>query len=136
MKQETISRYRRRVTWAAAAVAVVAVVYFFTLYGSWTVLAGMDTMPETYPPGSTCIIRKDPGFVKKGSVVMIGLPGGAVLLTRVERVEGDRIHIRHDNRESVFRHYENQSYPISDVRGLVLSALLPDPEGGGVPGGK
>ena len=130
MRPETVAKYRRRVSWVAAGVVVVALVYFFTMYGSWTVLQGMDTMPGEYPPGATCIIQKNPRHVKKDSVVVIGLPGGAALLTRIDRVEGDRVHIRHDNRESVFQHYENQSYALSDVRGLVLTALLPDPDSG------
>jgi len=136
MKQDKIARYRRKVNLAAAVIAAVALVFFFTMYGSWTVLRGMDTMPGDYPPGATCIIRKNPGTVKKDNVVVIALPGGRALLTRVDRVDGDQFYIRHDNRESAFLHYENKSYPISDVRGLVLTALLPAPEKIGDPGGK
>ena len=136
MKSDTINKYRRRVTLAAAVVVLVALAYFFLNYGSWTVLDGMDTMPDDYPPGATCIIQKSPRSVPKGSVVLLAVRNGAVLLTRVERVEDDRIFIRHDNRVSVFLHFEKQSYPLSDVQGLVLSALLPDPDGGDDPRGK
>jgi hypothetical protein len=135
-KSDKMTKFRRRVNWAALVVVVVALAYFFTMYGSWTVLKGMDTMPDEYPPGATCIIKKNPGGVQKDSVVVIGLPGGAALLTRVDRIEADRFFIRHDNRESVFLHYEKQSYPMSAVRGLVLSALLPDPDDSEDPRGK
>ncbi len=136
MKQDKIAKYSRKVSLAAAVIVVVALAYFFTMYGSWSVLRGMDTMLEEYPPGATCIIQKRPGTVRRDNVVVIALPGGAALLTRVDRVDGDQIYIRHDNRESVFLHYEKQSYPMSDVRGLVLTALLPDPEDRGDPRGK
>lgn len=131
---DPVRRFRGRITLAASVIVVVALILFFTNYGTWSVISGMDTMPEGFPPGATCIIKKSPGSVKKGSVVLIDVGDGAALLTRVERIEGDQIHIRHDNRQSRFVHLEKQSYPMSAVRALVLSALLSDDAG--VPDGK
>ena len=123
---DPVKRYRSRITLVAALVVVLALVFFFYNYGTWTVIDGMDTMGEAYPVGATCIVQKSPSAVKKGSVVLLEVEGGAALLSRVDRVEGDRIHIRHDNRKSRFLEFEAQTYPLSAVRALGLTALLPD----------
>ena len=61
-------------------------------------------------------------------MVIIQVSAKAHLLSRVDRIDGDKIYIKHDNRGSVFLHYEKRSYTIADVRGLVMTVLVPDPE--------
>ena len=137
MNLDKTARFRRRITLLAVLIVAAALWYFFSRYGTWTVIPGMDTMLPGYPPGATCVIEKDPGEVTAGkSVVILELPGGAALLTKVVRVEGERIFIRHDNRQSRFLHYEKQSYAMASVRGLVLTVLLPDDAPAEVPRGK
>ena len=129
MVLDKTTRFRRWVTGSAAVIVVGALVWFFTLYDNWKVIPGMDTMIPEYPPGATCIIKKNPSHVQaKTSVVIIQVSAKALLLSRVDRIDGDKIYIKHDNRVSVFRHYEKKSYTIADVRGLVITVLVPDPE--------
>jgi hypothetical protein len=129
MAVDKTTKFRRWVTGSAAVIVVGALVWFFTLYGNWKVIPGMDTMIPEYPPGATCIIKKNPGQVQaKTSVVIIQVSAKALLLSRVDRIDGDKIYIKHDNRGSVFLHYEKKSYTIADVRGLVMTVLVPDPE--------
>jgi hypothetical protein len=127
MKPDKITTFRRRMTLAALAIVIVAGIYFFFAYGSWKVLAGMDTMIPEYPPGATCIIEKNPSRVQaKTSVIILEVSGGAALLSRVDRVHGEKIYIKHDNRQSEFLHFEERAYTIADVRGLVLTVLIPE----------
>lgn len=129
MKLDKTAKYRRWVTLAAFVVVVIAGYCFYKSYGNWTVIAGMDTMLPEYPPGATCVIERNPSRVQaKTSVVIVEVDGGAVLLSRVDRIEGDKIYIKHDNRESAFLGFEERAYAISDLRGLVLTVLVPDPE--------
>lgn len=124
-KQDKSRNLGRKIRRLALFVVAVALVYFFVCYGTYTVVPGMDTIPQ-YPPGTTCIIQKNPGSVPVGSVVLIEVENGAGLLSRVAAVRDGTITIRHDNRESVFVNHEERSYPIDRVRGLVLAGLLPD----------
>ena len=104
---------------------VAALVYTWVSYGIYTVVTGMDTMPA-YPSGSYCIIEKGSSHVGVDSVIVLDLPDGASLLTRVERIQGDTIHVRHDNRSSAFLWVEQSPHPLRNVRGLLLTALAPD----------
>lgn len=122
MKSDRVNALVRRL-FLVAVVGVV--VYTWVCYGIYTVVAGMDTMPA-YPPGSYCIIEKGPGHVKVDSVIVLDLEAGGALLTRVERIEGDTIRVRHDNRASAFSWVEGSAHPLSSVRGLLLTALVPD----------
>jgi hypothetical protein len=126
MKPEKIATFRRRMTLAALVIVIVAGIYFYFAYGSWKVLAGMETMIPEYPPGATCIIEKNPSRVQAKSVIILEVSGGAALLSRVDRVDGEKIYIKHDNRQSEFRHFEERAYTIADVRGLVLTVLIPE----------
>lgn len=96
-------------------------------YGTLTVPAGMDTMPEEYPPGSLCVIEKRPGSVAPGEVVFFEW-GGGMLLSRVSRVEGDRFWVEHDAPDSRFPDGDELgAIGVSAVYGLVLTAFVGEP---------
>lgn len=104
------------------------------LYWHFDLLAvpeGMDTMPETHPAGTICLIEKSPSGLVQGSVVFVDLPDGSTVLTRVAAVFDDgAIAIRHDNRASVFCYLEQSNpYPATAVRGLVLTMFVGQPQG-------
>ncbi|MCB9869437.1 MAG: hypothetical protein H6836_02925 [Planctomycetes bacterium] len=119
-----IQKWARRVLWVAVGVALLL---FFRTYWYAVVPPGMDTMPEAYPPGTTCVIQRDPAHFKEGkSVILLEVtPGAAPLWTRVVRVKGDQVFVRHDNRKSQFCGYEDRGWPVSSVRGLVVSGFPP-----------
>ena len=117
-----LSRWIRRL---ALPVVLLALFFFYLHFGWRTVPAGMDTMPESAPPGSICAIDKRPTTLKaETSLVFLEVPGG-VLLSRVWRLEPDgRFQIRHANRESKYLRYESMGpYSIDKVRGLVLGVF-------------
>ena len=116
------TRLMRRL--ALPAVLVAGVVLYVS-FGVLRVPRGMDTMPETHPGGTICVIDKRPGPVSEGWVVFVDLSDGASVLTRVAAVHDDgSFEIRHDNRQSKFGYLERLGpYPASSVRGQVLSAF-------------
>ena len=112
---------------------LLALLFFYLHFGWQTVPGGMDTMPDSAPPGSICAIDKLPTTLKAAtSLVFLEVPGG-VLLSRVSRLEPDgRFHIRHDNRESKYLRYESMGpYSIDKVRGLVLGVFRFEGSDGG-----
>lgn len=118
-----VSRWIRR---AALPVVLLALLYFYLHFGWQTVPAGMDTMPQSAPPGSVCAIAKRPGRLEAGtSLVFLEVPGGGVLLGRVSSVEPDgRFQIRFENRESKYLRYESMGpYSLDKVQGLVLGVF-------------
>ena len=92
---------------------------------------GMDTMPDTHPPGTICLIEKAPSSLEEGSVIFIDLPDRSTLLTRVAAVHDDgSVSIRHDHRASGFVYLEAKGpYPRGAVRGLVLTMLVTSTQG-------
>ena len=122
------TRLMRRL--ALPAVLVAGVVLYVS-FGVLRVPRGMDTMPETHPGGTICVIDKRPGPVSEGWVVFVDLSDGASVLTRVAAVHDDgSFEIRHDNRESPFVHLEERGpFAVPAVRGLVLTALDVEPQG-------
>ena len=130
MKKSSPEVLGRRIRRVALVGLAVAMVFFFTRYGSYRVIAGMDTMPEL-PPGTLCIIQHDPARVLTGtSVVLVEVEPDAALLTRVAAVLPDGIRIRHDNRESRFVRYEDRTFPMDAVKALVLTSFAGDPPPG------
>jgi hypothetical protein len=123
-----LSRWIRRL---ALPVVLLALFFFYLHYGWQTVPGGMDTMPESAPPGAICAIDKRPAAVKApgpdhpGSLVFVEVPGGGVLLSRVSTVLADgSFQIRHENRKSSYLRFESQGpYPIERVQGLVLGVF-------------
>ena len=110
----------------ALPVVLLGLLLFYLKFGWQTVPPGMDTMPQSAPPGSVCAIDKHPGVLKPdSSLVFLEVPGGGVLLSRVSAVTPDgRFHIRHENRKSSFLQYESQGpFEMSSVRGLVLGVF-------------
>ena len=129
---------RRPPTIAAARVlrramlpmALAAALLFFWKFGTLTVPAGMDTLEELLPPGTVCVVDKRPWHVRPGAVVFVDLPDGGTLLSRVERVDGDRLWLRHDNPKSRFADGEELgALSVDAVRALVLTAFASEPEG-------
>ena len=125
--ERSSKRVGRRLRRAMLAVFFLALVYFFSCYGMYTVAPGMDTMPA-YPPGTFCVIEKNPRNLEAGhSVIILRAGAGGSLLSRVSRIEGDQIFIRHDNRRSVFLDHEKHSWAVDDIRGLVLACFAAEP---------
>lgn len=122
---------RRWVPFVSLALVAGSVGAMCLWYGLLTVPRGMDTMMDTHPPGTVCLIQKTPGGVVADAVVFVDLPEGATVLSRVARVLADgSFEIRHDNRESVFRHLEDLGpfWP-ADVRGLVVTMFVTEAQG-------
>ena len=124
-------RLTRLVLACSVPTLIVCTVILHYSYGLVRVPAGMDTMVETHPPGTLCVIEKSPGSLPANSVVFVDLPDGSTVLTRAVAVNADGgIDIRHDNRASRFQYLESAGpYPLQAVRGHVLSFFLPDPKG-------
>ena len=113
----------------ALPILLVCMIVFCRSYWFVVVPAGMDTMPELYPPGTTCVVQRDPGQLVAGSVVFVEVEAGAApILVRIARVEGGRVHLLVENPRSQFAGYTKDDYPLSSVRALVLSGVPPEAE--------
>ncbi len=97
----------------------------YTQYGLLRVPAGMDTMPDSFPPGTLCLIEKSPSVViPQKSVVFVDLPQGGTVLTRVVEIVGDDLIVQHDNPKSGLGFPGGKgAVELSWVRGLVLTAF-------------
>ena len=127
-----VARWLRRAA-LPASIALFALLYLS--YGLLRVPRGMDTMPEQFPAGTLCVIDKRPGLPTVGSVVFVDVHDGT-LLTRVVAHDGDRVVVAHDNAGSRWpSSAEFGSWPLSAVRGLVLTGLVPE-SGEGTPRGR
>lgn len=105
-------------------------------YGMLGVPSGMDTMIDSHPPGTRCLIAKRPSSVRQGAVVFVDLPQGGTLLARVAAVD-DRgnLSLSCDNPRSPYARELDELGAVapSAVRALVLVAFTPTP---GAPGGR
>jgi hypothetical protein len=102
----------------------VVAVLLFTNYGTFRVPDGMDTMPEL-PPGSFCLIQKEPREVRVGAVVLFRVPGGGMLLSRVAAVHDHGVVVAHDATDSRFGQLQGDAIgvvPFTELAGLVLYA--------------
>lgn len=121
MKIDTlrITRILRR---AMLPLAIVLFVLLWWSFGTVTIPPGMDTVPSA-PPGSLIVIAKRPGALQPGNLILVRVGGGS-LLTRVDRVVGDRLWVRHDNPDSRFPDGDELGpLPRDAVQGLVLTVL-------------
>lgn len=108
-------------------VLVLGLVVFFRIYWFVVVPTSMDTMPEMYPPGTICVIERHPDTVREGNVIFLEVKAGAApILVQVGKVAAGRVFPVVRNRSSRFAGYAQDSYPLTDVRGLVLSGIAPD----------
>ena len=115
-------------------VLLVCAIVFFRMYWFVVVPAGMDTMPEVYPPGTTCVVQRDPAHLVAGSVVFLEVEAGAApILVRIARVQGDRVYPLVDNPRSQFAGYAKGDYPLANVRALVLSGVPPEAAAPAIP---
>ncbi len=112
-------------------VLIVSIVVLYVNYGLLGVPQGMDTMVDTHPPGTLCLIQKRPSSVTPGAVVFVDLDDGGTVLSRVVEVSDDETFtIRHDNRKSVFLYLEERGpYRVDAVRGIVVSMLVNEAQG-------
>ncbi|GAB4143542.1 MAG: hypothetical protein Fur0037_11160 [Planctomycetota bacterium] len=69
-------------------------------FGAMRVHREMDTLSETVPPGSLCIVDKRAGSARVGDAVFVELEAGGILLSRVERETDDGLVLRNDNDSS------------------------------------
>ncbi len=105
-------------------VASVALLWWF--FGLLRVPDGMDSMLDTHPPGTTCIIWKTPRSVPVGAVVFCDVEGGSWLARVTAVAEDGGLALRCDNRASRFVALERaSSYPAAAVRGMVLTQFPP-----------
>lgn len=111
---------------------LIGFILLFRTYWFMTVPVGMDTMPEIYPPGTTCVVEYDPSQLIGGkSVIFLEVEAGAQpILVRVRKVENGRVFPSVDNPRSRYAGYARQSYLIEQVRALVLSGVTPDQQAG------
>jgi hypothetical protein len=122
-------RLARLVRRLALPAVVVAGILLWRSYGVIGVPDGMDTMPQTHPPGTRCVVAKRPGKVVSGAVVFVDVPGGGTLLARVVAVAPDgSLAVAPDNPATRFAAALRAPVPPAAVRGLVLVALTPTPE--------
>lgn len=114
-------------------VAIVLGVLLGVNYGTIRVPAGMDTLPDEFPPGSLCVVDKRPGRPRVGEVLFFFHRDG-VLLSRVARVEGDAVFFAHSDSSRFPDGEELGPVPIQQVHALLLTAFVPDAAGGPVGG--
>ncbi len=116
--------------------AVVVALWVYLTVGLLRVPLGMDTLTETHPEGSLCVIDKRSASVQTGAVVFVDALGGT-LLSRVSSRDDGFIRLRHDNRGSAFPDGEELGpLPISAVRGVVLAVFLPETDLRDLPHGR
>ena len=121
----TLTRWVRRL---AIPVLLIGLIAFLRSFWFFVVPPGMDTMPELIPPGSTCVVERNPtALVADKSIIFLEVePGAAPILVRVGRIEDGRVFPVIDNPKSRFAGYANNSYPLQQVRFLVLGRFTPD----------
>ncbi len=114
-----------RIRRAMLPLAIVLGVLLWWNYGTLTVPRGMDSMPD-YPPGTLCIIAKEPGNLAVGQVVFVDLGGGTVL-TRITALDEETVTVRHDADDSALPDSDEVGpLPRSAVRALLLTAFRSD----------
>ncbi len=107
-------------------VALICGALLFYNFGTLKVPKGMDTMMDSVPAGTTCLIQKRPSKVVVGNVVFVDLPRGGTLVTRVDEVRGDRFTVRHENSSSRFGTGESLGeLSVAMVRGIVIASFIP-----------
>jgi hypothetical protein len=111
----------------ALPVCLAGALVLWANYGLLAVPEGMDTLPDSHPPGTRCLIEKRPRRLRPGAVVFVDVHGGTVL-ARVRAVTDAGVELAHDNEHSRFAALAGQTFPLAAVRGLVLVALTPTPE--------
>ncbi len=121
----TLTRWTRRL---AIPVLVLGVIIFLRSFWFFVVPQGMDTMLDLYPPGTTCVVERDPSALVAGrSIVFLEVEvGAAPILVRIGRIEGGRLFPVIDNPKSRFAGYARDSYPLTSVRFLVLTGFVPE----------
>ncbi|MEE2887612.1 MAG: hypothetical protein VX951_09295 [Planctomycetota bacterium] len=129
-----VTRWAKRLS---LPVALLVLILFFRSYWFVVVPEGMDTMPEVYPPGTTCVVQRNPRHLVEGSVVFLEVEAGAAaILVRVAKVVDGRVYPAVDNPRSRFAGYAKEDYPVTSVRALVLSGVTPDSGVSGPPGNR
>lgn len=97
-------------------------------FGAMRVNQQMDTLIDTVPPGSLCIVDKRQGAAQPGDAVFVQLADGGILLSRVTaRAADGSLTVRNDNRDS--RWPDSASLgplPASALRGTVRVVFPPD----------
>lgn len=119
-----LARWTRRL---ALPLLLVGVVSLWHGYGMLTVPAGMDTLPETHPPGTRCLVAKHPRHLVAGAVVFAEVAAGTVL-GRIAAVDGEMLLLAADNQASRYAAWLPTHVPRRAVRGLVLVTFLPEPK--------
>ena len=114
-------------------VAIVLGVMLGVNYGTIRVPAGMDTLPDEFPPGSLCVVDKRPGPPRVGEVLFF-LHRDGVLLSRVARVEGGAVYFDHSDASRFPDGEELGPVSVDQIHALLLTAFVPDGAGGPVGG--
>lgn len=106
------------------ALGVLGLLWLFELT---RIPAGMDSMPEI-APGSTVLLDHRVAAAREGMAVMVDLPQGGSLLTRLVRREPDgSLWVENDRRESALPDSRALgALPASCYRGAVLVVFPPE----------
>ncbi len=116
--------------------AVVLALWIYLSVGFLRVPMGMDTLPETHPEGSLCLIDKRSGAVQPGAVVFADVRGGTLLSRVVSRNNGFVV-LQNDNSSSELPDSDELGpFPLGAVRGVVLAVFPPEPDGKDLPRGR
>lgn len=117
-------------------IAALLALWIYLTVGFLRVPKGMDTMPETHPAGSMCLIDKRRSSVREGTVVFVDVQGGTLLSRVTERGE-DFVRLAHDNRDSQLPSGDNLgAVPLARVRGVILAVFGPESDSGNLPDGR
>lgn len=123
-RPERVARVLRRAALPIVALGVLGLVWLFELA---RIPVGMDSMPEI-APGATVLLDRRLGSAYDGMAVMVDLPQGGTLLTRLLRREPDgSLWVENDCRESSLPDSRALgALPASCYRGAVLVVFPPD----------
>ena len=123
-RPERVAAWVRRVALPLAVLGTLALLWVLELT---RVPQGMDTVPDI-APGSTLLLDRRWSSAREGIVVMVDLPQGGTLLTRLARVEPDgRLWVENDRKESLLPDSRALGALAPDCyRGAVLVVFPPD----------
>ena len=124
LRPDRLAAWVRRAALPLALLGTLALLWALELS---RVPQGMDTVPDI-APGSTLLLDRRRSSAREGIVVMVDLPQGGTLLTRLARVEPDgRLWVENDRKESLLPDSRALGLLAADCyRGAVLVVFPPD----------
>lgn len=122
------TRATRWVRRAMLPAVLLGALVLWVCFGAQRVHQAMDTLPDSVPPGSLCIVDKRSGAAQPGRAVFVQLADGGILLSRVQaRADDGSLVLRNDNQDSRFPDSRQLGpVPLARLRGTVLVVFPPD----------